>query len=87
MKGEEPTGADVCPMCSGANECGMAKGDATCWCFALPHVLPLVGEKESRCYCRTCLTKVIRDRAGGIMREQGATLFVQGSLGQRERRA
>ena len=50
----------VCPGCSKANECSMEKGETTCWCFALPHVLP-VGETEGadRCYCRGCLSRMI----------------------------
>jgi len=24
-----------CTLCGDANECGVARGDATCWCFSL----------------------------------------------------
>jgi len=42
----------------------MAKGEATCWCYALPHVLSVSQEeKPGRCYCRTCLERVIDERA------------------------
>jgi hypothetical protein len=50
---------EVCPTCGSANKCGMEKGDATCWCFALPHVLPVSAtEKSGCCLCRGCLTLV-----------------------------
>jgi len=53
----------TCPTCGDANECGMEKGEATCWCFTLPHV-PSLSETEqaSQCFCRTCLSRVIADR-------------------------
>ena len=42
----------------------MAKGEATCWCYALPHVLSVSQEeKPGRCYCRTCLERFIDERA------------------------
>src|SRR5437763_14522 len=64
MSAAKGADADICPTCGSANGCGMAKGDATCWCFTLPHVLP-VSETVSlgRCYCRACLERVISDRA------------------------
>jgi hypothetical protein len=49
----------ICPTCGSANGCGMANGEATCWCFALPHVVSVSQEEEpGRCYCRTCLERV-----------------------------
>jgi hypothetical protein len=64
MSAAKATDGDICPTCGSANECGMAKGDATCCCFTLPHALPVSETEEgSRCYCRTCLERVIGDRA------------------------
>jgi cysteine-rich CWC protein len=58
------TDADICPTCGSTNGCAVVRGDATCWCFALPKVLR-VSETEmlGRCFCRTCLERVIGDRA------------------------
>jgi len=56
-------GKTCCPSCGSKNDCGMAKGEATCWCFAMPHVLPVSATDEAvRCYCRVCLTRLIADR-------------------------
>jgi uncharacterized protein len=61
MTSAKATDSDLCPTCGDSNECGTAKGQATCWCFALPHVLP-VSETAGRCYCRTCLMREIAAR-------------------------
>jgi Cysteine-rich CWC len=54
---------DICPTCCNMNNCGMEKGEATCWCFAMPHELPVSAiEDDGRCYCRACLTRVIGER-------------------------
>jgi len=54
---------DLCPTCGRANDCAMARGEATCWCCTMPHVLAVsTTEAECRCYCRACLTRVIGDR-------------------------
>jgi len=56
--------AEICPTCGRGNNCGMAKGETTCWCFAMAHVLPVRATKDGgRCYCRECLTRVISERA------------------------
>ena len=49
-----------CPLCRQRNECGMADGTGTCWCFDLSikaDVLnPVPRELASlACLCRTCL--------------------------------
>lgn len=57
------TETEICPVCGRENDCGMAKGQDTCWCFVLPHALALTApEKAGYCYCRACLTRVIADR-------------------------
>lgn len=48
-----------CPLCGGANECGIAEGKSTCWCFSAtiaPEVLARVPEDQRNvnCICRTC---------------------------------
>ena len=54
---------DECPGCGGPVGCGMTNGAAMCWCFALPHAMPMDADGDrARCYCRTCLTKLIEDR-------------------------
>jgi hypothetical protein len=52
--------AHACPACGSTVECGMANGDDTCWCSALPHVLPVANTGDARCYCRACLQALIR---------------------------
>lgn len=48
-----------CPICGATNDCGLARGENTCWCFDL-RIPPEVLEKvppESRgvvCICRAC---------------------------------
>src|SRR4030095_6288999 len=52
-----------CPSCGGDNDCRMAKGEATCWCFAMPHLLPVsAADEAARCYCRACLPPLLADR-------------------------
>jgi hypothetical protein len=52
-----------CPACGGPVDCGMANGEATCWCFALPPVLPVpVDAASARCYCSRCLQRSIAER-------------------------
>jgi hypothetical protein len=53
----------ACPACGGTVECGMANGDAACWCSVLPHVLPVTDIGDARCYCRACLQALIRERS------------------------
>jgi len=57
----------------------MANGDQTCWCFELPHVLPVSGS-DAQCFCRACLESLIdrrksvavgADRGDGRWRRQG----------------
>lgn len=50
-----------CPLCRQANQCGMADGTGTCWCFDSPasqKILdPLPCENiVGACLCRTCLS-------------------------------
>ena len=55
---------DQCPACGGPVACGMANGEASCWCFALPPALPIpAGATDARCYCSDCLRRMIEERA------------------------
>jgi len=52
-------GATTCPLCGEANECGIAEGKSSCWCFSAtvdPEVLARVPEAQQNvtCICRTC---------------------------------
>jgi hypothetical protein len=52
----------------------MANGDERCWCFELPHVLPVSGG-EASCYCKTCLEGLIAERRtlGGQVKAGSST--------------
>jgi hypothetical protein len=73
MSAATPGEGHLCPRCGRANECGMEKGETTCWCFELPHLLSVSETEHSgRCYCRQCLSRMIADReGGGRIDEQG----------------
>ncbi len=48
-----------CPLCGDANECGMAEGARTCWCFTegiAREVLERVPDeaRDLACVCRAC---------------------------------
>lgn len=51
-----------CSECGAAFRCGAAAGEKTCWCFALPQVLPVpqAGEKQG-CLCPQCLENRIKE--------------------------
>ncbi|MGF1505675.1 MAG: cysteine-rich CWC family protein [Anaerolineae bacterium] len=51
----------TCPQCSQTFSCGAA--DAHCWCFDLPHVMP-VNEETGR-LCPDCLMAAIK-QAGSL---------------------
>jgi hypothetical protein len=48
-----------CPLCGAANNCGIALGQTTCWCFST-HVPPEVvarvpaDQRNEVCVCRQC---------------------------------
>jgi hypothetical protein len=48
-----------CPLCGAANNCGIALGQTTCWCFSAaipPEVLARVpvDQRNQVCVCRQC---------------------------------
>lgn len=60
MSGAHGVTTNVCPQCGAEFRCGMAGGDATCWCAALPAFMPLpanpvAGTPEASCLCPECL--------------------------------
>jgi len=65
----------ICPTCGNVNDCGMEKGETTCWCFAVPHVLPVSETEEGgSCFCRACLSRMIAElEARRCTSEQKAT--------------
>ncbi len=48
-----------CARCEQEFECGFEEGKSTCWCFALPHVIPL--SEDEGCLCPDCLKKKIEE--------------------------
>lgn len=47
-------GSRKCPRCGTAFTCGVQAGQATCWCFDLPHVMKMDDAGEG-CLCLNCL--------------------------------
>jgi Cysteine-rich CWC len=54
--------SSICPRCGAAFRCGMAAGDAECWCIQLPQVMPLPSSSPAApdiaavsCLCPVCL--------------------------------
>ena len=46
-----------CARCEQTFECGIEQGRSTCWCYELPHILPVC--EEAKCLCPDCLKKEI----------------------------
>ncbi|WP_457282591.1 cysteine-rich CWC family protein [Polaromonas sp. P5_D5] len=66
-----PAQADtsVCPRCGAGLRCGMAAGDAECWCVQLPHIMPVPSERTPQpegsalsCFCPACLKQITDER-------------------------
>ena len=58
-----------CPICGIANDCGIALGKGTCWCFSTtipPDVLARVPveQRERVCICRACAESTAPVRTG-----------------------
>jgi hypothetical protein len=50
---------DTCPICGSENDCGLAAGDSTCWCFTAaipPAALERIPDaaRNRRCICAAC---------------------------------
>ncbi|MBC7444847.1 MAG: cysteine-rich CWC family protein [Polaromonas sp.] len=61
----------VCPRCGADLRCGMAAGDAECWCARLPQVMPvpsapprqaLLQSSAASCFCPACLKQITDER-------------------------
>ena len=50
---------NVCPACGAKFTCGMAAGEAECWCASLPPLLAVPEEGAGACYCLDCLRKLL----------------------------
>lgn len=48
-----------CSRCGNKFECGHEQGKSTCWCFELPHVIPV--DQAEHCLCPECLQKEIQN--------------------------
>lgn len=49
-----------CSQCGAAFTCSATAGEKTCWCFNLPHAMPVPKEGEARgCLCPNCLQEAI----------------------------
>ncbi|MES2509701.1 MAG: cysteine-rich CWC family protein [Pseudomonadota bacterium] len=60
-----PDDTSRCPSCGTGLRCGMVAGDSQCWCFALPHVIPVPSDNKqdlaasAGCLCPACLQRLI----------------------------
>ena len=67
--GAEPTVSQVvCPLCGKANQCGMATGATSCWCFSATVPASLIEQlpealRGAACICRDCV-RAHADREG-----------------------
>jgi hypothetical protein len=63
---------ELCPLCGGPNECGIAAGNSDCWCFTAsvaPEVIDQipVEERDRACVCRACASKTGRPEGSAEM--------------------
>lgn len=49
----------TCGRCGAKFRCGVEAGDTICWCFELPHVLPVNGTQYNGCLCPECLRELM----------------------------
>lgn len=56
---ESDAGERSCARCEAHFECGVLAGTAHCWCFELPHIMPIVEDAAPGCLCPQCLYEVI----------------------------
>jgi hypothetical protein len=55
----------TCVLCGSANDCGLARGETTCWCFEVvvpPSLLAQIPEalRDRACVCRACVERASR---------------------------
>jgi hypothetical protein len=58
---ENTTPVGTCPLCGASNDCAVARGEDTCWCFDEifpPNLLERVPEPDRGkvCVCRNCVS-------------------------------
>ncbi|MBZ0275868.1 MAG: cysteine-rich CWC family protein [Anaerolineae bacterium] len=54
----------TCPRCGSQFTCGLANGESHCWCFDLPHKVPLPkAQAQKGCLCPNCLQQVMDEIA------------------------
>lgn len=55
---------NACPRCGKPFTCGMAAGEAVCWCVAHPPLfaVPTAGAADAACYCPDCLAELVAQR-------------------------
>lgn len=51
----------TCGRCGVKFRCGIEAGDTVCWCFELPHVMPMQPDENqyNGCLCPECLREMI----------------------------
>lgn len=52
----------TCGRCEADFHCGIEAGQPSCWCFDLPHVMPMDGKEYNGCLCATCLRELVNQR-------------------------
>lgn len=60
---KKPAVTIFCLKCGEALFCGAVNGSETCWCDALPNVMP-VSEEAASCYCKACLEEILKVKSG-----------------------
>lgn len=49
--------AETCPECGARFPCGALAGEDSCWCYAVPNVVPVPADGSARCLCPACLAR------------------------------
>lgn len=58
-----------CPRCHNSFSCGVSGPEQSCWCAALPHIMPLQAA-GSDCLCPACLLQAIAQAAAPAARKK-----------------
>ena len=48
-----------CPRCAASFTCGVVAGRDSCWCAALPPLMPSQTSAAASCYCPECFRKLL----------------------------
>ena len=51
------SGNKKCSRCNQTFNCGVAAGEATCWCFNEPQIMPY--DPNAQCLCPACLKQAM----------------------------